>query len=87
MNITGGDDGKVGLLSNNSKIVKELPAGSYTFNVNSPSIAGNDSVIVKVESEKTYYVKGEALLGWPAARCRMTLMEEAKGKAEADKIK
>ena len=53
----------------------------------SPSIAGRDSVDIKVEAGKTYYVKGEALMGWPAARSRFTLMDEKKGKAESDKIK
>ena len=87
LNITGGDSGTIGLLTNGSKIVKELPVGEYTFVVTSPSIAGRDSVTINVEAGKTYYVKGEAKLGWPAARSRFTLMDEKKGKAESDKIK
>ena len=87
LNITGGDKGSVGILSNGSKIVKELPVGEFTFVVNSPSIAGRDSVTLNVESGKIYYVKGQAKLGWPAARPRFTLMDEKKGKAESDKIK
>ena len=87
LNITGGDSGTVGLLKNGSKIVKELPVGEFTFVVTSPSIAGRDSVTVIVEPGQTYYVKGEAKLGWPAARSKFTLMDEDKGKAESDKIK
>ena len=87
LNITGGDNGTVGLLTNGSKIVKQLPVGEVTFVVTSPSIAGRDSVTINVEAEKTYYVKGEALLGFPAARSKFTLMDEAKGKADSDKIK
>jgi len=87
LNITGGDSGTVGILTNGSKIVKELPVGEFTFVVTSPSIAGRDSVIIKVEEGKTYYVKGSTKLGWPAARSRFTLMDEIKGKAESDKIK
>lgn len=86
LNITGGEDKTVGLLSNGSKIVKEFPVGEHTFVVSSPSIAGRDSVTIKVEPGKTYYVKGEAKLGWPAARSRFSLMDEKKGKAESDKI-
>jgi hypothetical protein len=44
-------------------------------------------VTIDIESGGTYYVKGEALLGWPVARSRFTLMKEKKGKAESDKIK
>ena len=87
LNITGGADGTVGVLKNGSKIVKELPVGEFTFVVNSPSIAGRDSVTIHVEAGKTYFVKGQALMGWPAARPKFTLMDEAKGKAESDKIK
>jgi len=87
LNITGGDTGTVGVLKNGSKIVKNMPVGEFTFAVSSPSIAGTDSVTINVESGKTYYVKGEAKLGWPAARSRFTLMDEDKGKADSDKIK
>ncbi len=87
LNITGGADGTVGVLKNGSKIVKTVPAGEITFVVNSPSIAGKDSVMIKVEAGKTYYVKGQAKMGWPAARPKFTLMDEEKGKAESDKIK
>ena len=87
LSITGGDSGTVGVLTNGSKIVKELPLGEFTFVVNSPSIAGRDSVTINVEAGKTYYVKGKALMGWPAARPKFTLMDEKKGKAESDKIK
>jgi len=87
LNITGGDSGTVGVLSNGSKIVKELPVGDFTFVVNSPSIAGRDSVTIHVEAGKTYFVKGQAIMGWPAARPKFTLMDEKKGKAESDKIK
>lgn len=87
LNITGGDTGTVGVLKNGSKIVKEMPVGEFTFAVSSPSIAGTDSVTINVEAGKTYYVKGEAKLGWPAARSRFTLMDEKKGKADSDKTK
>jgi hypothetical protein len=87
LNISGGDTGTVGVLKNGSKIVKKMPVGEFTFVVNSPSIAGSDSVTLTVEAGKTYYVKGEAKLGWPAARPGFTLMDEKKGKAESDKIK
>ena len=86
LNITGGDNGTVGVLKNGSKIVKELPVGEFTFVVTSPSIAGRDSVTIKVECGKTYYVKGQANLGWPAARSKFTLMDEKIGKTESDKI-
>ena len=87
LRITAGDNADVGHLTNGSKIVKELPVGEFTFVVTSPSIAGRDSVTINVEAGKTYYVKGQALMGWPAARPRFTLMDEKKGKAESDKIK
>ena len=87
LSITGGTDGTVGVLKNGTKIIKKLPAGEVTFVVNSPSITGRDSVTIQVEAGKTYYVKGKALMGWPAARPKFTLMDETKGKAEADKIK
>ena len=87
LNITGGDTGNVGVLKNGSKIVKKMPVGEFSFTVSSPSIAGQDSVTIQVEAGKTYYVKGQAKLGWPAARSRFTLMDEKKGKAESDKIK
>ena len=67
--------------------MKELPVGEFTFVVSSPSIAGRDSVTIQVEAGMTYYVKGEAKLGWPAARSRFTLMDGKKGKADSDKIK
>lgn len=87
LNITGGDTGSVGVLSNGSKIVKKMPVGEFTFFVNSPSIAGQDSVAINVEAGKTYYVKGEAKWGWPAARPGFTVMDEKKGKAESENIK
>lgn len=76
LNIAGGDKGTVGLLRNGSKLIKEFPAGEFTFVVTSPSIAGRDDVTIKIEAGKTYYVKGQALLGWPAARSKFTLMDE-----------
>lgn len=75
------------MLRNGSTIVKEIPVGEFSFTVTAPSIAGNDSIIIKVESGKTYYVKGETKMGWPAARARFTKMDDKKGNAEADKIK
>lgn len=39
LNISGGNDGTVGILSNGSKIVKKFPVGEYTFTISSPSIA------------------------------------------------
>ena len=87
LNITGKDGVAVGHLTNGSRIVKELPVGEVTFVVTSPSIGGKDSVTINVEAGKTYYVNGKALMGWPAARPRFTLMDEKKGKAESDKIK
>ena len=87
LNITGGTDGTIGVLKNGTKIIKTLPVREFTFVVNSPSIAGRDSVTIHVEAGKTYYVKGQTLMGWPAARPKFTLMDEAKGKAESDKIK
>jgi hypothetical protein len=87
LNITGGDKGTVGVLKNGSKIVKDMPVGEFTFVVNSPSIAGQDSVTINVKAGKTYYVKGATKWGWPAARPGFTLMDEKKGKAESDKIK
>ncbi len=87
LRITDGNNADVGHLTNGSKIVKELPAGEVTFVVTSPSIGGKDSVTIKVEAGKTYYVKGQALMGWPTARPKFTLMDEKKGKAESDKIK
>ena len=86
-NITGGNDGTIGVLTNGSKIIKKLPVGEFTFVVTSPSIAGRDSVTIPVEAGKTYYVKSQTKMGWPAARSRFTLMDAAKGKAESDKIK
>ena len=86
LNISGGDTGNVGVLSNGSKIVKKMPIGEFTFFVNSPSIAGQDSVTINVEAGKTYYVEGKTKWGWPAARPGFTLMDEKKGKAESDKI-
>lgn len=87
LNITGGDTGTVGILTNGSKLEKTYKPGQYTFVVTSPSIAGQDQLDIKVEAGKTYFVKGQTLWGWPAARCRLTLMDEKKGKAESDKIK
>ena len=86
LNISGGDTGNVGFLTNGSKIVKQMPVGEFTFVATSPSIAGQDSVTINVEAGKTYYVKGETKWGWPAARPGLTLVDEKKGKAESDKI-
>lgn len=36
---------------------------------------------------KTYYIKGEALWGWPAARPKITEMQETEAKADLKKIK
>lgn len=87
LNISGGNDGNVGALSNGSKIVKTMPAGEYTFTISSPSIAGRDTLTLKTEVGKTYYIKCTAKLGWPAARSTFKLMDEKQGKAESDKIK
>jgi hypothetical protein len=86
LNISGGDSGNIGSLSNGSKIIKKMPVGEFTFVATSPSIAGQDSVTINIEAGKTYYIEGKAKWGWPAARPGLTLMDEKKGKAEADKI-
>ena len=45
--------------------------GQKTFDVSTPSVAGSDLLMLNIEAGKTYFVRGEILMGWPAGRPRM----------------
>ncbi|WP_455197027.1 DUF2846 domain-containing protein [Kaarinaea lacus] len=79
--------GSIGQLSNGAIIQTELDPGEHSFSVRSPSVDGQDSITINVESGKTYYVKGEILWGWPAGRPKFTRMSESDAQADIEKMK
>lgn len=78
--------GSIGLLSNGTMIQTDLEPGGYTFSVSAPSVDGRDSITVKVEANKVYYVKGEILWGWPAGRPKFRQMSESEAMADLEKL-
>ena len=79
--------GLSGNLSNGSWLHEQLEPDKYTYWVSSPSIDGQDSIVLNVTAGQTLYLKGEIKWGWPAGRTKFTLVPESTGKAELGKIK
>lgn len=86
-NITDAAAGSVGTLSNGTVIQRELEPGSYTFTVRSPSVDGQDMIIVNLEAGQTVYIQGEILWGWPAGRPKFSRMSNAEAQAHIAKLK
>jgi len=86
-NITDAAAGSVGTLSNGTVIKRDLDPGSYTFTVRSPSVDGQDMIIVNLEAGQTVYIQGEILWGWPAGRPKFTRMSDAEAQAHVAKLK
>ena len=86
-NITDAAAGSVGALSNGTVIRRDLDPGSYTFTVRSPSVDGQDMIIVNLEAGQTVYIQGEILWGWPAGRPKFTRMSDAQAQAHLAKLK
>lgn len=77
----------IGLLSNGTKIYRELDPGNYTFTVRTPSMSGQDSITITAEAGKIYYVKGEILWGWPVGRPKFSRMSNSEAQSDLAKIK
>ena len=79
-------NGPIGQLKNGTTIYKDLAPGSYTFKTRAPSVNGEDTTVVNVEAGKTYYVKGEIIVGWPTWRPKFNRVDEAQAKADLAKM-
>lgn len=85
--ITDSAKGSIGSLSNGSVIHKNIEPGQYTFTVRTPSMNGQDSITLNVETGKTYYIKGEIIWGWPVGRPKFSQMADSAGQADLESIK
>lgn len=77
-----GTSGFAGNLPNGSWAYEQVDPGSYTYWVSSPSIDGQDSLVINVAEGQTYYVKCEIKFGWPAGRTKFEPVPEATGRAD-----
>ena len=69
-------EGTLGQLLSGTYLYKYLEPGTHNFFVQGVSLDGQDSITVNVEAGKTYYIRGEVLMGWPAGRPKFTQMSE-----------
>ena len=78
--------GTLGQLLSGTYLYKYLDPGTHSFFVQGVSLDGQDSITVNVEAGKTYYVKGEVLMGWPAGRPKFTQMSESEALADLENL-
>jgi len=78
--------GTLGQLLAGTMLYKYVPPGDHQFVAQSPSIDGQDSITISAEAGKTYYVKGEVLMGWPAGRTKFVPMSETEAKNDLSKL-
>ena len=79
-------EGTLGQLLSGTYLYKYLDPGTHSFFVQGVSVDGQDSITVNVEAGKTYYVKGEVLMGWPAGRPKFTQMSESAALADLENL-
>ena len=72
-------EGPLGQLTNGSIIYNHLPPGDHQF---WSQVISQDAIAVKVEAGKTYFVKGEVLMGVFAGRPKFTQMPEAQAQVD-----
>ena len=76
-------EGQLGQLLAGTMLYKYVKPGDNTFTVQSLSaIDSQDSVTIKAEAGKTYFVRGEVRAGWPAGRTKFVQVSESVAKAE-----
>jgi hypothetical protein len=78
--------GSLGQLTNGTIIHRDLDPGSYTFKTSAPSVSGEDTIVINVEAGKTYYVKGDIIVGWPTWRPIFRRVSESEGKSDLEKF-
>jgi len=79
--------GSIGQLLNGKVISSDLKPGSHTFTTRAPSVDGMDSITVSAEAGKTYYVRGDLIVGWPSYRPKFVRMSEAEARSELASMK
>jgi hypothetical protein len=79
-------DGAAGNLKNGSMFYRYYDPGQRTFDVSTPSVAGSDLITLDINAGKTYFVRGEVLLGWPVGRPRLTQEQESKALRDIGKL-
>lgn len=79
-------DGSAGILTSGSMFYHYYEPGQRTFDVNTPSVAGSDLITVNIEAGKTYFVRGEILMGWPAGRPRLSQEQESRALQDIGKL-
>lgn len=79
-------EGTLGQLLSGTYLYKYLEPGTHSFFVQGVSLDGQDSITMNVEAGKTYFVKGEVLMGWPAGRPKFTQMSEPEALADLENL-
>ena len=79
-------EGTLGQLLSGTYLYKHLDPGVHNFFVQGVSLDGQDSITVNVEAGKTYYIKGEVLMGWPAGRPKFRQMSESEALADLENL-
>ena len=79
-------EGSAGILKSGTMFYHYYEPGQKTFDVSTPSIAGSDLITINIEAGKTYYVRGEILMGWPAGRPSLTQENESKALQDIGKL-
>ena len=71
-------DGVVGTLRNGTVIHRYFEPGQHQF---WSEVIAQDSVMINVAAGKVYFVRGETTMGVMVARPKLTLVDEATGRA------
>ena len=79
-------NGAAGNLKNGSMFYQYYEPGLRTFDVSTPSVAGSDLITLDIKAGKTYFVRGEILMGWPVGRPRLTQEQESKALRDIGKL-
>jgi hypothetical protein len=76
-------DGSLGILKNGAVLYKYFDPGAHTFY---SQVISGDSIMISVEAGKVYFVQGLTRMGVVAGRPRFTQVDEATGRAAAEKL-
>lgn len=76
----------LGNLTNGRIVAQPVAPGQYTIETSSASVAGRIAVTTDVKAGETVFVKAEALIGYPAWRPNLVLVNSAQGAADVSKM-
>jgi hypothetical protein len=76
-------EGSIGFLLSGGYLYKFVPPGEHTF---WSQVISQDAITLNVDAGKTYYVKGDVLMGVYAGRPKFTRVSDDKAQSDLAKL-